>query len=90
MSSQKQSRLHVEEDREKGHASSQGPSQTEREIYHEDGAILVDLAATQKGDQTVALKTARDGHVCHTPRPIYTDGRYGAFVIADSLSNRQS
>jgi hypothetical protein len=70
----KRSLHHVEEDVEKANANAntdthhEAPAPTrsdENDIYHDDGAILVDLGAAHKQDQAVALKTAKDGHVCY-------------------------
>ncbi|KAK5217824.1 hypothetical protein LTR72_009487 [Exophiala xenobiotica] len=71
MPGHKQTHLHVEENAEKGHstAQAQDPTEAEREIYHQDGAILVDLGAAHKGGQASALKTASDGHTVLNPQP---------------------
>ena len=63
MSNDKESHRFVEEDAERGASTVPDPIQAEKEIYHDDGAILVDLSGTHKGDQAAALKTAKDGHV---------------------------
>ena len=73
MSNQKQSRHHVEEDTEKGTSTVRDPTQADKEIYHDDGTILVDLSATKRGDETAALKTAKDGHVS---QPMTITGSY--------------
>ena len=65
MSSQKQSHLYLEADAEKGPSGVRNPILADKEIYHEDGAILVDLGATHGKELAVALKTAKDGHVGH-------------------------
>jgi len=59
----KPSSVHVERDAEKANTLLEDPALAEREIYHDHGAILVDLNTTGKGGQAAALKTARDGHV---------------------------
>lgn len=70
MSIQKHSDLQVEEDAEKGHSHKQSPVEADKEIYHEDGAILADVAGTHKGDQAAVLKTAKDGHVSRLGLPV--------------------
>ncbi len=69
MFSQKQSHHHVEEDPEKDSPIVHDPVRADKEIYHDDGTILVDLGATKRGDETVTLKTAKDGHVSESMIP---------------------
>lgn len=62
-STNKVSIIHDERDVEEANTVHEDPTQAEREIYHDDGAILVDLDVTSKSNQSAVLKTARDGHV---------------------------
>ena len=38
-------------------------AQVDKEIYHDDGAILADLGSKVENGHAVALKTAKDGRV---------------------------